>query len=149
MNETIEQNEQEQNEETVIENLRQALSASQAEAESLRQNLAQRDKEEQRRQYRDHLRTLLEDAGANPAALELMTLQGDALAEDGKSPEEAAEMMRGRWGDLFTTRKALPMKQIAPQGAGLTLTREDVRNMSPEEINRSWSMVKSILAQPY
>ncbi len=131
------------------EEMQQALSESRAEAEKLRQILTQREKEEEQRQYRDQLRALLENAGANPAALELMTLQSEAYAKDGKSPEEAVTAMRSRWDGLFTTRKTLPVKPIAPQGAGLTLTREDVQSMTSEEINRSWDMVKGVLAQRY
>ncbi len=129
--------------------LLQALEESRKEAESLRRALAEKEQAEHRQTYRNALHGLLEQSGANPAALELMTLQGDALDAEGKTPEEAAALLRAKWQGLFTERKALPMGKIAPPKAGLSLTRQDVANMSVEDINRRWPLVRQALAEGY
>ncbi len=129
--------------------LLQALEESRKEAESLRRALAEKEQAEHRQTYRNTLHDLLEQSGANPAALELMTLQGDALDAEGKTPEEAAALLRAKWQGLFTERKALPMGKIAPPKAGLNLTRQDVANMSVEDINRRWPLVRQALAEGY
>jgi len=131
------------------ESLRRLLAESQQEAASLRQALAEKQQAEHRQTYRTALHRLLEQSGANPAALELITLQGDALDEAGKTPEEAAAILREKWQGLFTERKALPMGKIAPPKAGLTITRQDVANMSVEDINRRWPLVRQALAEGY
>ena len=132
-----------------LASLRQLLAESQQEAASLRQALAEKQQAEHRQTYRTALHRLLEQSGANPAALELITLQGDALDEAGKTPEEAAAILREKWQGLFTERKALPMGKIAPPKAGLTITRQDVANMSVEDINRRWPLVRQALAEGY
>ena len=131
------------------ESLIRQLAESQQEAASLRQLLAEKQQAEHRQTYRHALQHLLEQSGANPAALELITLQGDALDEAGKTPEEAAVLLREKWQGLFTERKALPMGKIAPPKAGLSLTRQDVANMSVEDINRRWPLVRQALAEGY
>ncbi len=147
--ENIIPNEQETTMEQETESLRQALAESQQEAAALRQTLAEKQQAEHRQAYRETLHHLLEQSGANPAALELITLQGDALDDAGKTPAEAAAILHDKWQGLFTERKTLSMGKIAPPEAGLSMTRQDVANMSVEEINRRWSLVRQALAEGY
>lgn len=125
--------------------LRAELEAARAEAESLRRRHA----DGEARLRRGYLSDALLQAGANQAALPLL----EAAVPDASLPEDPAAYpaliapLRERHPGLFgeVVRLGLPPCQ-PPCSLRGPLTRQDVRRMSPEEINAHWPMVREALS---
>ena len=126
--------------------------AALAEAQSAHEAYRMQVEMERRQSAR---RAALSDAlsrfGANPQALPLMldalslpeeAWDGDALADEGSILND----VRARYAPMFDKPRTLPTSRIAPPDSpGGPLTLDDLRRMSPEDINRRWSSVKQTL----
>ena len=88
-----------------------------------------------------NLRNALQSAGANPHALDLLLL---AIHPD----ESAFDGDKAQYGAFFAQPTRLPTDFVSPPvTAAPPLTKEDVRRMSQEDINRNWSSVCSVLSK--
>ena len=93
----------------------------------------------------------LEKHGANPSAIPLMldaiplpadAWDGDALVD----PDATLLPFQQKYAPLFAKRTAIPVTKVQPPIAGAgSLTPADVMRMSPDDINRHWSAVKTAL----
>lgn len=98
------------------------------------------------------LREALLQAGANEKAVMLLVREIDVSAvqtENGKllNAEEVINPIREKYAAFFAKPVAQPAPAIQPPASlhGM-LTRQDVVRMTPEEINRNWAAVRSVLA---
>ena len=129
---------------------REELSALHGQFEAFR-----RETEAAKHQQARHanLRAALLDAGANPHALDLLLLAlhpdenaftGDAVAD----PDALLSPVKAQYGAFFAQPVYLPTAPVSPPvTAAPPLTKEDVRRMSQEDINRNWSTVCSVLSK--
>ena len=122
-----------------------ALQAALAETERLRAELTAVRAE-------GALRDALLRRGAMPEAVALLGRAVDpagvALTEGGSLAEEDALLapLEARYGFLFRRETPAPTGPLAPPVSGApALTREDIRRMSAEEINRNWDAVREAL----
>ncbi len=122
-----------------------ALAAALAEAERLRGELAAVRAD-------GALREALLRRGAMPEAVSLLGRAVDpgrlALTEAGGLAEEDAVLapLEARYGFLFRRETPAPTEAVAPPVSGApALTREDIRRMSVDEINRNWEAVREAL----
>ncbi|MBQ7850197.1 MAG: hypothetical protein IJ343_10775 [Clostridia bacterium] len=134
--------------------LREAAANHQQEAERLRseyeayrQSVAAERTQQTRQAF---LRAALSRAGANEQALSLLARaiettdddwDGDALRDE----RTVLSPIREQYAAFFSAPRPLPTDRVSPPLNGHILTREDVRRMSAEEINRNWSQVCSAL----
>ena len=123
----------------------QALAAALAEADRLRTLLAEARAD-------GALREALLRRGAMPEAVPLLRRAVDpgsmTLTETGGLAEEDAllQPLEARYGFLFRREERTPTEAVAPPVSGApALTREDVRRMSADEINRNWDAVREAL----
>ncbi len=147
-----------------------ALEQTAAERDELREAAATHQQEAQRLQaefdlYRrqvetertaegraNAIREALRSAGANELALPLLA-QAVQTAEsdwDGTALRENADVLSPviqQYGAFFSQPIPIPTDRVSPPLDGSALSREDVRVMSAEEINRNWSQVRSALMQ--
>ena len=99
------------------------------------------------------LRAALQSAGANPHALDLLllALHPDESAFDGDEitdPDALLTPLKAQYGAFFAQPTRLPTDVVSPPvTAAPPLTKEDVRRMSQEDINRNWSIVCSVLSK--
>ncbi|MBQ2954274.1 MAG: hypothetical protein IJE07_12155 [Clostridia bacterium] len=98
------------------------------------------------------IRAALVDSGANEAAAPLLALAVSTTEEDwdGASLRDASAVLapvREQYAGFFSQRVPLSTDRITPPLDGGTLSLEDVRRMSPGEINDNWSLVCAALAQ--
>jgi len=110
-----------------------------------------REAEEMQSQRRGaYLAGALRRAGAVEAAVPLLAgaipltgegWQGDVLADE----EAAIKGLQSAHAGLFTQVEAIPTDLYAPPLDGDVVTAEDVRGMTPEEINRNWEVVQEAL----
>ena len=100
-----------------------------------------------------NLRNALQSAGANPHALDLLLLaiHPDESAFDGDKitdPDALLSPVKAQYGAFFAQPTRLPTDFVSPPvTAAPPLTKEDVRRMSQEDINRNWSSVCSVLSK--
>lgn len=100
-----------------------------------------------------NLRAALQSAGANPHALDLLllALHPDESAFDGDEitdPDALLTPLKAQYGAFFAQPTRLPTDVVSPPvTAAPPLTKEDVRRMSQEDINRNWSSVCSVLSK--
>jgi len=99
------------------------------------------------------IRRALQDAGANPKALELLcgaVRQEHVQWEENRivNPKEALSPLMQLYADFFAPPVCLPAPEIAPPGEDQgPLSLGDVRRMSEDDIMRSWSTVRAALRQ--
>ena len=98
------------------------------------------------------LRDALIRSGANEAAAPLLALAVSTAEEDwdGASLRDAEAVLapvREQYAGFFSQKVPLSTDRITPPLDGAALTLEDVRRMSPGEINDNWSLVCAALAQ--
>lgn len=97
------------------------------------------------------LHAALRRAGANEQVIPLLAgalsveesmWEGTALLDEAAAIAPAAE----RYPGLFAAPEPLPTDPVSPPiSGGAPLSPGDVRRMTPDEINRSWSLVRSAL----
>ena len=98
-------------------------------------------------------RQALQSAGANPHALDLLllALHPDESVFDGDEitdPDALLTPLKAQYGAFFAQPTRLPTDVVSPPvTAAPPLTKEDVRRMSQEDINRNWSSVCSVLSK--
>lgn len=115
----------------------------------------QRQAEEERsaRKAEKAVRRLLEDAGCNPHAVELlcpMVKREDILWEEDKvlNGQALLEPVLNRYGAFFAREETLPTQRMNPPiAAGGALSPKDIARMSNEEINDHWHMIKDVLTK--
>lgn len=145
-------------EETAAERdaLRQAAADHQQEAERLRTDFdryrRQVDEERHATQRKQTLHDALTRAGANAHAIPLLAgaIQTTDTDWDGAALRDERAVLApviSQYAALFGQETAVPTDRVSPPLEGGALTREDVRSMSAEEINRNWSTVCSALTQ--
>ena len=129
----------------------EALAAAHAEYAAYRADVEQTRRNAARRET---LSAALTRFGANPQAIPLMldalslpedAWNGDALADEGCT----LTAVRAQYAPLFDAPRVLPTAPIAPPGmSGGPLTHDDLRRMSPDDINRIWpSVIKTLGAR--
>ena len=129
---------------------REELSALGGQFDSYRQQV-ETEKHQQTRHA--NLRAALQSAGANPHALDLLllALHPDESAFDGDKitdPDALFTPLKAQYGAFFAQPTRLPTDVVSPPvTAAPPLTKEDVRRMSQEDINRNWSSVCSVLSK--
>ena len=107
---------------------REELSALGGQFDSYRQQV-ETEKHQQARHA--NLRAALQSAGANPHALDPLLTP-----------------LKAQYGAFFAQPTRLPTDVVSPPvTAAPPLTKEDVRRMSQEDINRNWSSVCSVLSK--
>ena len=121
---------------------REELSALGGQFDSYRQQV-ETEKHQQARHA--NLRAALQSAGANPHALDLLLL---ALHPEITDPDALLTPLKAQYGAFFAQPTRLPTDVVSPPvTAAPPLTKEDVRRMSQEDINRNWSSVCSVLSK--
>ena len=129
---------------------REELSALGGQFDSYRQQM-ETEKHQQARHA--NLRAALQNAGANPHALDLLllALHPDESAFDGDEitdPDALLTPLKAQYGAFFAQPTRLPTDVVSPPvTTAPPLTKEDVRRMSQEDINRNWSSVCSVLSK--
>ena len=129
---------------------REELSALGGQFDSYRQQV-EMEKHQQARHA--NLRAALQSAGANPHALDLLllALHPDESAFDGDEitdPDALLTPLKAQYGAFFAQPTRLPTDVVSPPvTTAPPLTKEDVRRMSQEDINRNWSSVCSVLSK--
>lgn len=132
------------------DSVREELSALGGQFEAYRQEV-ETAKHQQARHA--NLRDALLHAGANPHALDLLllALHPDESAFDGDEiadPDALLSPIKAQYGAFFAQPTRLPTDYVSPPvTAAPPLTKEDVRRMSQEDINRNWSSVCSVLSK--
>lgn len=96
------------------------------------------------------IREALRRAGANELALPLLAqaVKTDEADWDGVALREGADVLSPvirQYGAFFSQPVPIPNDRVSPPLDGSALSREDVRVMSAEEINRNWHQVRSAL----
>jgi len=96
------------------------------------------------------IREALRSAGANELALPLLAqaVQTTESDWDGTALRETADVLTPvleQYGAFFSHPIPIPTDPVSPPLDGSALSREDIRIMSAEEINRNWSQVSSAL----
>lgn len=119
-------------------------------ADASRAALERLQAQQQRQARQQSMREALLSSGANPQAVDLlllaMTADGAVLHGDSMAPEDMLCAVRAQYPAFFSEPIYLPTDPVSPPiSASAPLTREDVRRMSQEEINRNWSAVRSAL----
>ena len=99
---------------------------------------------------RTAIREALRSAGANELALPLLAqaVQTTESDWDGTALRETADVLTPvleQYGAFFSHPIPIPTDPVSPPLDGSALSREDIRIMSAEEINRNWSQVSSAL----
>ena len=100
-----------------------------------------------------NLRAALQSAWANPHALDLLllALHPDESAFDGDEITDQDALLtplKAQYGAFFAQPTRLPTDVVSPPvTAAPPLTKEDVRRMSQEDINRNWSSVCYVLSK--
>lgn len=134
--------------------LREAAATHQQEAERLRGEFAlfreQVHAERTAEGRASAIREALRHAGANELALPLLAQAVKTTEEDwdGVALREGADVLSpviGQYGAFFSQPVPIPTDRVSPPLDGSALSREDVRAMSPEEINQNWHQVRSAL----
>ncbi|MBE5795822.1 MAG: hypothetical protein E7327_00405 [Clostridiales bacterium] len=135
---------------------REEAGAFQQEADQLRTELEtfrQQVHTERTAQGRaDAICELLRRAGANEQALPLLARAVQTTEEDWNGTELRADAdvispVVSQYGAFFSSPVPIPTDRVSPPLDGSALSPDDVRLMSPEEINRNWSQVRSALMQ--
>ena len=126
---------------------REAMDALRAEFDAYRREV---DSERVRQARQGVIRDALRSAGANEAAVELLTLAVTTTDADweGASLRDPAATLRPvqtQYAGFFSRPVPLPTDPLTPPVTTGTLTLADVRAMSPEEINENWSAISSAL----
>lgn len=155
--------------EAALTQLTDEANAARSEAETLRQEAAQAaDRAAQitaefeafrqqteaaafaaRRQ--DALHAALRRAGANEQAIPLLAgaLDPDGIQWNGaelQDEEAVIAPVTARYPGFFAEPEPLPTDRVTPPvSGGAPLSAGDLRRMTPDEINRSWSLVRSAL----
>ena len=136
---------------TLAENRAQEASCAR---EELLTYQAQVTKERHEATRRSALTEALAAQGANPQAIPLL-LVSITLREDDwdgdclKDAAAALQPWRAKYGALFAIKSPMPVTRIAPPVTpGGALTHADVKRMSADDINRSWSAVQKALRSP-
>jgi len=98
------------------------------------------------------LHEALSRAGANAHVIPLLAgaVQTADADWDGATLRDEQTVLApviSQYAGLFGQETAVPTDRCTPPLDGSALTREDVRCMSPEEINRNWSTVCTALTQ--
>lgn len=93
----------------------------------------------------------LRRAGANEQAIPLLAMAVSTNDDDWEGAllhDEAAALapVQAQYAGFFAHPVPLPTDPIAPPLDGGRLTAEDVRGMSPQEINDNWSVICAALA---
>lgn len=105
-------------------------------------------------QRQSALREALTRAGMNELAVPLLARTLETTDEDWDGPrlrdEEAfLAPLRQEYAGFFPRTEMLPTDPVTPPLNGSSaLSREDLRRMTPGEINRNWQLVRSALRQP-
>lgn len=135
------------------EELRAAAERYRQESEQIRQefDLYRRSAERQQTLRREAALTdALRRAGANEQALTLLAkaIPHDAVEWDGDALRDEAAALRdvqAAYAGLFAVRETLGTGRCTPPLTEEMISREDVRRMTPEEINRNWTQVRTAL----
>lgn len=136
--------------------LRETAANHQQEAERLRSEFdlyrRQVDEERTAQGRKSAIREALRKAGANELALPLLaqavsTTEADWDGAELRMGADVISPVVRQYGAFFAQPIPLPTDRCSPPLDGSALTREDVRGMSAEEINRNWSQVRSALNQ--
>lgn len=129
---------------------RQQAQEAQAALESY---MAQQEKEKTDRRNGEAIRCLLEEAGCNPHAVELLMPQvkaEDILWEDEKVMNGTALLaeVMSKYGAFFAKEETLPTRLFAPPARpGRAVSARDIASMTQEEINNHWNMIKDVLTK--
>ena len=92
------------------------------------------------------LRTELTRRGALPEALGLLC--GERLLEREEDAAGWADELQRQYGFLFRKEECRPTPPVTPPTEPQTaLDRQEIRRMSPAEINRNWDEVRQALAR--
>ena len=100
-------------------------------------------------------RALLAEAGISDkrfdAIMKVTDLSGIELDKDGKIKDSKAvvESIKGEWADFVQTTgaKGAPTPTPPAGDPSKVYTKEDLKKMSPEEINKNWDAIKGSLNQ--
>lgn len=120
-------------------------------ADTSRAALERLQAQQQRQARQQSMREALLSSGANPQAVDLLLLamtpdEAVLHGDDSMTPEDMLCAVRAQYPAFFSEPIYLPTDPVSPPiSASAPLTREDVRRMSQEEINRNWSAVRSAL----
>ncbi len=134
---------------------REMAGEHQASLEALRAEYEgyQAETEEHRHQAarREALTGALRAAGANPQAIPLLLdalplpadcWNGDALADEGGLMAK----IRAKYSPMFSDPIPLATARVSPPvDMGGVMTQQDLRRMSPDDINRNWDIVATAL----
>lgn len=127
----------------------QALDSLRGEYEGYRRET---EAEKTRQQRGIVIRDALRRAGANEQAIPLLAMAVNTTDEDWegaalRDAQAALAPVREQYAAFFSQPVPLPTDTISPPLDGSALTLEDVRRMSPGEINDNWSLICAALAQ--
>lgn len=117
----------------------------------LEKQIAEYQKRETTAQKRTALTALLEKIGIDKRgfARVLAATDLDGVEMDGESIKDAdklAESLKTEWSDLLTEPGATGKPpQTPPQNKPATYTPDDIRKMSPDEINKNFDAIKASL----
>ena len=117
----------------------------------LEKQIAEYQKRETMAQKRTALTALLEKIGIDKrgfarvlAATDLDTIEMDG--EKIKGADKLAELLKTEWSDLLAEPGATGKPpQTPPQNKPVTYTPDDIRKMSPAEINKNFDAIKASL----
>lgn len=134
----------------------EALDAHQAETERIRGEYGayrlQVDAERVAGQRQATIHDLLRSAGANEAAIPLLAMAISTKEEDWeggalRDPSAVLAPVCEQYAGFFCLPAPIPTDPITPPLDGSSLTLEDIRCMSPGEINENWSHICAALMQ--
>lgn len=104
---------------------------------------------------RSEVRTALTAAGINPGLLDLATKADEfaslKVTDDGEVEGLAAAVtaFKKDHADVFGARRPAGGADLGAGGGGTgTLSLDQIKTMSPEEINRRWPEVQAAMGQP-
>lgn len=101
--------------------------------------------------YRDLLKSARISEKRVESVLKVSDLDSIELDENGaiKDADKLTESIKTEWADFIVTTTTKGAETASPPAstAGKIYTRDDLRKMSPEEINQNWDAVKASLGQ--
>lgn len=134
----------------------EALEVSRAEGARIQSEFDAFRRETERQRVREQRRAVICDAlkaaGANEQAIPLLAMAVQTDEEDWqgaslRDPQSVLCQVRSEYAGFFSRSVPLPTDPLAPPLEGGTFSLEDVRRMSPDEINENWSHIRNALMQ--
>ena len=133
-----------------------SVAGHEAENKRIREEFDAYRRETDARQTRQQREAVIREAlvrqGANEAAAPLLALAVSTREEDWegaslRDPDAVLAPVRQQYAGFFSQSVPLGTDRITPPLEGSALTLDDVRRMSPGEINDNWSLICAALAQ--